>query len=210
MKIIKKFLTSIGFLVSFIYSYKIQVIISHFLINYLYSGWVKRSFGNSGQNLFIRRPLYLYGGKFVSIGSTFRAERGLRLEAHQEYNGVKFNPQITIGDRVSINFNCHIAAVNKITIGNDVLIASNVLITDHYHGEINKLSLDLITSLRVLNSTGPVIIQENVWIGENVCIMPNLTIGKGCVIGANAVVTKSFPAGSIIGGIPAKLIKTIS
>lgn len=208
MQIAKKLLTGIGRLIGIAYPYKLHKIIKIQLLGFLYTGWVSKNFKEFGDACFITRPLFLYGGNYITIGNGFRAEKCLRLEAHAEYNGTKFTPQIIIGDRVSINFDCHIAAVNKIVIGNDVLIASKVLITDHYHGVINKEGLQIPTALRTLNSKGPVIIQNNVWIGDGVCIMPDLTIGENCIIGANAVVTKSFPANCIIGGIPAEIIKT--
>ena len=53
-----------------------------------------------------------------------------------------------------------------------------------------------------------VVIEDDVWIGQRVIILPGVTIYKGCIIGAGAVVTKSFPPYSIIGGNPAKLIKS--
>lgn len=208
MRIAKKLLTGIGRLAAIAYPYKLHKIIKVQILDFLYTGWVSKNFNEFGKECFISRPLFLYGGNCISIGDNFRAEKCLRLEAHTEYNGTKFNPQIKIGDRVSINFDCHIAAVNKIVIGNDVLIASKVLITDHYHGVINKEGLQIPTALRTLHSKGPVIIKNNVWIGDGVCIMPDLTIGENCIIGANAVVTKSFPPNSIIGGIPAEIIRT--
>lgn len=47
------------------------------------------------------------------------------------------------------------------------------------------------------------------WLGQNVCIMPNVTLGEGCIVGANSVVTHSFPANSVVAGCPAKLIRII-
>ena len=66
-----------------------------------------------------------------------------------------------------------------------------------------------ISSNAYITSKGPVIIGDYTWIGENVSIMPGVNIGKSSVIGANSVVTKSFPERSIIAGNPAKIIGTI-
>lgn len=57
-------------------------------------------------------------------------------------------------------------------------------------------------------SKGPVIIEDNVWIGDKATILANVTIGKGAVVAANSVVTKDVPAYSVVAGIPAKVIKT--
>jgi acetyltransferase-like isoleucine patch superfamily enzyme len=84
-----------------------------------------------------------------------------------------------------------------------------VFITDNSHGSFTREQLDIRPNYRPLISKGPVIIEENVWIGEMVCIMPGVTIGRGSIIGANAVVTKSIPPYSIAAGVPAKVIKQL-
>lgn len=63
---------------------------------------------------------------------------------------------------------------------------------------------------RELEIKGPVIIGDNVWIGDKVSILSGVTIGKGSVIACNAVVTKDVPSYSVVGGVPAKVIKQIS
>ena len=90
-----------------------------------------------------------------------------------------------------------------------MLMASRIYISDHSHGEINSEALMLPRLQRPLVSKGPVIIEDNVWIGEGVCIMPGVTVGRNSIIGANAVVTKSFPANCVIAGIPATIIKNL-
>ena len=64
-------------------------------------------------------------------------------------------------------------------------------------------------TLTLETSKGPVVIENDVWIGEGVCVMPGVRIGRGAVIGANAVVTQDVPANSVVGGVPAKLIRSL-
>ena len=126
----------------------------------------------------------MHGSKYIAIGDNFVALSGLWISAYDNYEGMQYNPQITIGNNVSLNFNCHIGCINKVSIGDNVLIASKVYITDHFHGEIENTLV--MPTKRPLVSKGPVIIEENVWIGESVVILPNITIGKNSIIGANS------------------------
>jgi lipopolysaccharide O-acetyltransferase len=127
-----------------------------------------------------------------------------------EYAGVKFNPIIELGDRVKFSNGVHITAINQIIIGNDVLFGSHVYISDHNHG---GYSGDLHTpptvppADRVLHSNGKVVIEANVWIGDNVNIVGPVTIGYGAVIAANSVVRKDVPSNTIVAGAPARLLK---
>lgn len=121
--------------------------------------------------------------------------------------GNSYSPSITIGHNVCFNYRCHVGAINKIIIGNNVLIGSQVLITDHSHGELTKEELLISPAKRKLYSKGPVIIGDDVWIGEGACILPNVTIGHNSVIGANSVVTHDIPPFSIVGGNPARIIR---
>ena len=70
--------------------------------------------------------------------------------------------------------------------------------------------MDIAPNYRPLYSKGPVIIEDNVWIGEGAMIMPNIHIGKGSIIAANSVVTSNIPAYSIAAGVPAKVIKSLN
>src|SRR3974390_2003625 len=78
---------------------------------------------------------YLRGLAFMSIGKNFRVAEGLWLEAISTHNDQFFSPTIVIGNNVSISRWCHIAATHRVEIGDGVLIGSNVLITDHHHGQ---------------------------------------------------------------------------
>lgn len=178
-------------------------------MNQIYSIWKSNSLKGYGENLFLRYPIYLHGGKYIKIGDGFDSGLRLRLEAYDEHLGYQFTPRITIGNNVSINSDCHIGAINEIIIEDGVLIASKVFITDHYHGEISSDAIIIAPSERKLFSKGPVRIEKNVWIGEGVAILPNVVIGENSIIGANSVVTKDIPRNSIVGGNPAKVIRTL-
>ena len=157
----------------------------------------------------VRDPLYLKNPQYINVGIKMTSGPGLRLEAWDSYAGERYSPSIIIGDGVIFNYNCHIGCIDSITIGNDTLIGSNVLITDHQHGNLDNLALDTPFKDQPLHSKGPVVIGENVWIGENACIMPGVTVGSHSVIGANAVVTKDVPDGAVVGGVPARPLQSI-
>jgi acetyltransferase-like isoleucine patch superfamily enzyme len=171
-----------------------------------YSIWLGHYFKDCS-TAFFRRPIYIIGGKYISLGANFTCESRCRIEAWDKHNGVVFLPSICIGNNVSLSYNCHIGAINKIIIQDNVLIGSNVFITDHSHGDASKEELKISPNKRILFSKGPVIIEENVWIGENVTILPGVTIGKNSIIGANTLVIKSIPANCVAVGNPARIVK---
>ncbi|MBR1639808.1 MAG: hypothetical protein IJ688_10530 [Treponema sp.] len=117
---------------------------------------------------------------------------------------------LSFGENVQINDYVHIAALEKVKIGDNVLIASKVFISDLNHGSYNGDAEDSnpneIAKNRKLFSA-PVEICNNVWIGELCSILPGVTIGANSIIGANSVVTKDIPPNSIAVGNPAKVIK---
>lgn len=162
-----------------------------------------------GKSFYIEEPFYIQGEEFISVGDRFLAKPGLRIDCYQSFNGQQFSPQLTIGNNVLINYSCHIGVINEVTIGNDVLFGSRVLVTDHAHGVFSEEFANVPYLKRALISKGPVHIEDNVWLGENVCVLPGVTIGKGSIIGANAVVTSDIPEYSIAVGIPAKVVRQI-
>lgn len=170
---------------------------------------LKKQFSSIGGCFRIEFPFFHMGLNYIEIGERFRASNNFRLECWDSYGKQKFTPSIKIGDGVNIEKYCHIGCINKIEIGNNVLIASNVYISDHLHGKISAVELLQSPASRNLHSKGPVIIGDNVWIGHGVSIMPNVKIGNNSIVGANSVVTKSFPNNSIIAGVPAKIIKQL-
>ena len=191
-----------------LYPFALNTKICNF-INLVYSIWISINFKHVGLNFRINHSIFLKGGKYITIGNNFFSERGLRIEAYDKHGESIFTPNLVIGDNVVFNYDCHVGCVGNICIGNNVLFASRVFITDHFHGDSTSLiELAIPPNLRKIYYKGSVIIDDNVWVGEGVSIMPDVTIGKGAVIGANSVVTKSIPPYSIAVGNPARVIKT--
>ena len=176
----------------------------------LYSAWISGEFKSFGKKSFIYSINSLVGSKYISIGNECSIGGGAVLTAWDLHGSDIFTPQIIIGNNVSIGDDCHITAINRIEIGNNVLTGKKITISDNSHGKINLESLCLSPAKRQLYSAGPVIIEDGVWIGDKVSILSNVRIGKNAIIGANAVVTKDIPANCVAGGIPARVIKLIN
>ena len=170
--------------------------------------WYKSQFKACGEEFIIGSSYMINGMKYISIGDNFYSGDHLRLEAIDQYAGVSFNPELTIGNNVMLQEYCHIGCIDSVSIGDGTLIASKVFITDHMHGSIIKDDFFCRPELRKL-SHKPVVIGKNVWIGDGVCILPGVTLGDNVIVGANAVVTHSFSANTVIAGCPAKVIKVI-
>jgi len=121
--------------------------------------------------------------------------------------GVYFkNPNgISLGSNITINEMCYLEGVGKITIGNDVAIAHNTTIISSNHTYQNP---QLPMSLNPIIGD-PIIIEDDVWIGCGVRILAGVLIKKRTIVAAGAVLNKSLTGNSILGGVPAKVIKRI-
>jgi acetyltransferase-like isoleucine patch superfamily enzyme len=111
--------------------------------------------------------------------------------------------QLVIGDGTNIGHFNHIYATKSIIIGQKVLMADKVYISDNLHSYEN-ITFPIIE--QPIKQISPVEIGDGSWIGENVCIIGS-KVGKNSVIGANSVVTKDIPDYSVAVGAPAKVIK---
>lgn len=169
--------------------------------------YLKKRFKKCGKNFSCIGDVYILGPQYIELGNDIGLDRGTRLEAWDSFANKRFKPRIVIGDRVGFNPDCHIGAINKIVIGNNVLFGAGVLVTDHSHGRVNGKEKDIPPAKRPLYSKGPVIIEDNVWVGERAAILPGVRIGKGAIIGANAVITHDVPPYSVVAGNPARIIK---
>lgn len=154
----------------------------------------------------IRFPIDIRGKKYIKVSKGFTTGVGCRIEAYPE------NDQTTLffGKNFQMNDYVHITAMENVQIGDNVLFASKIYVSDcshgSYSGDQHDSSPESIPHDRKLFSK-PVIIEDNVWLGEFVSVLPGVTIGKGTIVGANSVVSKSLPSNVIAVGTPAKPIK---
>ena len=142
----------------------------------------------------------LFGGigANVTVGSPFICDYGRN---------------IYIGDHVSVNMNCTFVDCNKITIGSNVLIASNVqLYTATHPVEFAERYIpDLDSQSEKFQTYAlPIKIGNGCWLGGGVIVCPGVRIGDGAIIGAGSVVTRDIPANSVAVGNPARVTRTLS
>jgi acetyltransferase-like isoleucine patch superfamily enzyme len=134
----------------------------------------------------------------VSIGKNCLLEH----QIYFKFDGIwKKGPAIKIGNNAFIGNNCEFNIQQKISIGNDCLIASGCRFIDHDHG----ISIGELMRVQPCKEDA-IYIGNNVWLGCNVIILKGIKIGDGAIVAAGAVVTKSIPSNEIWGGVPAKKI----
>jgi acetyltransferase-like isoleucine patch superfamily enzyme len=114
---------------------------------------------------------------------------------------INYGKHTKIGKNVFINFDCVFLDLGGITIEDNVLIAPKVSLLSEGH--------PISAKERQTLTTGKIHIKKNAWIGANVTILAGVTIGENSVVAAGAVVSKDVPDNTIVGGIPAKIIKNI-
>jgi acetyltransferase-like isoleucine patch superfamily enzyme len=155
----------------------------------------------------IRFPFDVRNKSNINFGIGLTTGIGCRIEA---FPLIKENIVLTFGNNVQINDYVHITAVESIIIGNNVLMASKIYISDCSHGSYSGNENDSPPSTYPADRplfAKPVVIEDNVWLGEFVSVLPGVTIGTGTIVGSNSVVAKSLPANVIAVGTPAIPIK---
>lgn len=136
----------------------------------------------------------IFFSRSVSFGRTPRIECYLNPET-----GV--TGRINFGENTSFGDNFHAGSIEYITIGNNVLGGSNILLVDHNHGSPSK---DMTTKNltpprdRKLTTKGPIVVNDNVWIGDSVIVLSGVTIGEGAIIAANTIVRKDVAPYTIL------------
>lgn len=156
-----------------------------------------------------------------SIANVFKEEGG-RIEIGNNCDihatlSVKSGAIIKIGNNTTIRGFSVVGAVENITIGNCCIISNNVHIYDNNN---HPTDVDIRHKMCLngfygdawnwkYSSHSPIIIEDDVWIGERSTILKGVRIGRGCIVASNAVVTKDTPPLSIVAGNPAVVVKRL-
>lgn len=157
------------------------------------TGYVKM-----GKEITIQHPECLHFGKDIGVGNyTY-------FLPCTEFAGIKFTPKIIVGDGTWIGVRNSFASIDRIEIGKNVLFAGYVHITDHSHGYED---IDKPIKRQKLITKGPVIIEDDCWLGFGCEILSGVHVGRHAIVAARAVVTHDVPPYSIVAGNPAKVIK---
>ncbi len=149
-------------------------------------------------------PRRIAGTHYIEIGDDCFFGDGLVLVATDRYAGVNHKPRCTFGNRCVFGSDAVISCTNSITIGSGVLTSSRIYIGDSYHG-YEDVSLPVLD--QPMAGEAPIFIGDGTFLGIGAAILPGVTLGRNCVVGANAVVTKSFGDYSVVAGVPARLIR---
>lgn len=139
--------------------------------------------------------------KGITLGNNVTIKDGTIIEGYGVMRNI--GEKLTIGNNVGISQNCFIAIRGNIEIGDDTILGPGVSIFSENH-IIDELNIPIVNQGE---RRADVIIGNGVWIGTKATILCGVTIGDGAVIGAGAVVTKDVQPFTIVGGIPAKLLR---
>lgn len=140
--------------------------------------------------------------KGVTIGNNVRIGDYTRILCTGSLK--KLGVGFKIGDNCGIGENCFFGSAGGIRIGNDVIMGQNIRFHSENH---NYTDLQVPIRLQGVNNRG-IEVGDNCWIGAGACILDGSKIGNGCVIAANSVVNGIIPDNVVVGGIPAKIIKS--
>jgi acetyltransferase-like isoleucine patch superfamily enzyme len=169
----------------------------------LFTILLSTQFKEMGSGCRISPPFRLLGLKQIILGEGVQIERDCWIQTIPDDKGDN-EAKLVIGPHAGIGMGASISAASKVVIGEDVLLARNVYISDHAHA-FEDITVPIMH--QGINRIAPVSIGRGTWLGQNVVVLPGVAIGEHCVIGANSVVNSSIPDFSVAVGVPARVVK---
>lgn len=176
--------------------------------------------GSAGPGVTLDEGVHLGFPRGVHLAAGVELGRGCALRANTESRpGITLGERTSLKDGVVLNANAGHVAIGArswlgpycvvygnagVDIGSHVMVAAHTVITSVGH-EYGRLDIPMSGQPLVL---GPVCIEDDVWIGAHCTILPGVTIGRGAVVAAGSVVTRDVPAASIVGGAPARILRS--
>lgn len=158
-----------------------------YLFYKVFASWLP----TSQRSKFSMKVRYFFARRIAVLGRNVNIERS-----------AFFTPDLRIGDNSGLGIKAE--AYGPVIIGNNVMMGPEVVFYTSGHSYDR---LDIPMNQQGSTEVRPIIIGDDVWIGRRVIILPGVKVGDGCVIGAGAIVTRDIPPYSVVGGVPAKVIK---
>lgn len=155
-------------------------------------------------------PSYLWDMLWAPIWKSAMKSCGRGVYLRPMSSDIKGIENLSVGDGTSIPKGSTLYCTKApLIIGKKVIFGPKptIITGDHRIDIIGKYIIDVTDKEKLSENDLPVVIEDDVWVGANVTILKGVTIGRGSVVAAGAVVTKSCPPYSIIGGVPAKVLK---
>ncbi len=159
---------------------------------------------DAGSGVKIQRPNRINAPCHISVGCRTTIGSGALIDPIVEYAGIRYAPQITIGKDVYIGPNLYLVSLSRVSIGDGCVLSESVFINDNSHGYNPDAGLIM---RQALVHCGDIYIGNHCFLGLRSAIMGGVTLGEHCIVGINSVVTRSFPAYSMVAGAPARLVK---
>lgn len=152
---------------------------------------LRAAFAHIGRGTVVVAPLTLTGVDRMSLGARVLVRDGAWLATEGE------GSSLSVGDDTYVGHRCHLHSIDPVSLGRRCVLADNVMISTTDHDRVRR---DLV------RGNGPIVVGDDVFIGQNAVVLGGVRIGSGATVAAGAVVVHDVPEGTVVGGVPATVI----
>lgn len=170
--------------------------------------WIEprfRSRYEAGKALWIENSPYIAGNGAIKLGERVRISGKIGIAFMQVGNP---RPTLTVGDNTFIGVNCSFSVADSITVGKNCLLAAETVIRDNDGHPLDAVERRENAPVRA-EDVHPVVIGNDVWVGNRAMILKGVTIGDRAIIASCAVVTKDVSADTVVAGNPARVVREL-